>query len=383
MDRVAWSARILAASRDEETYQTYAEPRLVYDSFAAALAYGDDEMSKGAGDYAERRLNFHHAHFIYRQRLSTSSNSHMEFQQQKLQELEIDRRKRPDTLIRTKFIDELVKKHGEYFLQVVLLGAGMDTRAYRLPFLNNTSVFEVDSEEVIQYKSPRLEHFVPICKELHRITGDFNNPSCSSYPRKVRRNRKPDELSLNKKRDIRARKAIEKAVAKELSAPVPAGDFKPNWVTKLINSGYKPDTPTIWIAEGLFMYLLPTALQTTFKMIQEISSPNSVLCFDMFNSAARSSGAKWYSLFQTCIDRKVCEQMLRDSGWNVDMNSDMFVIGQKGVNYERYLAPQMYYHSSACNELHKNSETVYDERDTCKTCNCLEIEMYLVIANLV
>lgn len=41
--------------------------------------------------------------------------------------------------------------------QLVILGAGLDTRAYRLPALTNVPVFEVDFQEVLEAKARILK----------------------------------------------------------------------------------------------------------------------------------------------------------------------------------------------------------------------------------
>lgn len=41
--------------------------------------------------------------------------------------------------------------------QLVILGAGLDTRAYRLPALTNVPVFEVDFQEVLEAKARFLK----------------------------------------------------------------------------------------------------------------------------------------------------------------------------------------------------------------------------------
>lgn len=42
------------------------------------------------------------------------------------------------------------------FIQVVIVGAGMDVRAYRLPFLFDCDVYEMDCGPVLSYKADKL-----------------------------------------------------------------------------------------------------------------------------------------------------------------------------------------------------------------------------------
>jgi methyltransferase (TIGR00027 family) len=59
----------------------------------------------------------------------------------------IDRRwpgPREGVVARTRYIDEIVVAHAARVQQIVVLGAGLDTRAYRLAALANVRTFEVD-----------------------------------------------------------------------------------------------------------------------------------------------------------------------------------------------------------------------------------------------
>ena len=79
-------------------------------------------------------------------------------------------------LCRTRSIDDAVKDAiSDGLRTVVILGAGLDTRAYRLPELASASVFEVDLPAVQAAKRSRLPHelpnvrFVPIDFEAERL----------------------------------------------------------------------------------------------------------------------------------------------------------------------------------------------------------------------
>ncbi|GAM19585.1 hypothetical protein SAMD00019534_027600 [Acytostelium subglobosum LB1] len=52
--------------------------------------------------------------------------------------------------MRTKYIDEVIMENEKSIKQIVLLGAGMDTRALRLPLGSDTTVFEVDQAHPVQ-----------------------------------------------------------------------------------------------------------------------------------------------------------------------------------------------------------------------------------------
>jgi methyltransferase (TIGR00027 family) len=61
-------------------------------------------------------------------------------------------------LCRTRYLDDVLKKSLAQGLdQIVILGAGFDTRAYRIDGMNNVGVFEVDLPGWRQAKETRLE----------------------------------------------------------------------------------------------------------------------------------------------------------------------------------------------------------------------------------
>ena len=60
-------------------------------------------------------------------------------------------------LCRKRFIDEAVIAAAKRGLDVVILGAGLDTRAYRLEALCDTKVWELDQRENVEHKQRRLE----------------------------------------------------------------------------------------------------------------------------------------------------------------------------------------------------------------------------------
>jgi hypothetical protein len=70
---------------------------------------------------------------------------------------------------RTLFLDDLLAEAGRQGCrQIVLLGAGFDARAFRLPWPPGTRCFEVDTPDVLGPKAQVLaaEHAVPGCERL-------------------------------------------------------------------------------------------------------------------------------------------------------------------------------------------------------------------------
>jgi methyltransferase (TIGR00027 family) len=108
--------------------------------------------------------------------------------------------------------------------QAVILAAGLDARAYRLPWPDATAVYELDQPEVIAFKSDTL-------------AGLGTEPGCD-------------------------RRAV-------------AVDLRDDWPKALLDNGFDPTQPTAWIAEGLLIYLPPEAQDLLFDRIDELSAPGS------------------------------------------------------------------------------------------------------------
>ena len=106
------------------------------------------------------------------------------------------------------------------------MAAGLDARAYRLPWPDGTVVFEVDQPDVIEFKTKTLA-----------------------------------ELGAKPTADRRT----------------VAIDLRDDWPQALLDTGFNPNSPTAWIAEGLLIYLPPQAQDLLFDNINELSAPGSRL----------------------------------------------------------------------------------------------------------
>lgn len=143
------------------------------------------------------------------------------------------RRVLPRIAIRTRYFDAFAatRLDGAPRAQLVLLGAGMDTRAFRLEALTrNHIVFEVDAPAVLNVK----EHLLR-----------------AAHPRPVLR------CALRRVRADLAR---------------------PDWTIALRNAGFDPGRPTIWLLEGLLYYFTPYRVAQMLREVRLLSAPGSWLC---------------------------------------------------------------------------------------------------------
>jgi methyltransferase (TIGR00027 family) len=131
---------------------------------------------------------------------------------------------------RTTFFDAALTRHLSDIEQLVILGAGFDTRSYRMP--KAISCFEVDTPKTQQTK-----------------------------------------LQLLKKADLDTTRVTF----------VPADFLTEDWLEKLVHAGFDPHKPTFFLWEGVTMYLDREAVESTLRKIAGTAS-GSVVAFDYFSA---------------------------------------------------------------------------------------------------
>jgi methyltransferase (TIGR00027 family) len=135
--------------------------------------------------------------------------------------------------VRTHFFDTyFAEAVAAGIRQVVILAAGLDSRAYRLDWPAGTTVYEIDQPQVVKYKTATLD-------------------SAGAIPRSTRR-------------------------------PVPV-DLRDDWPAALSAVGFDRSQPTAWLAEGLLPYLPAEAQDRLFEMLTELSAPGSQVAVEGFS----------------------------------------------------------------------------------------------------
>jgi methyltransferase (TIGR00027 family) len=83
---------------------------------------------------------------------------------------------RTSGIARTRLIDEVLSEGlRDRIHQIVILGAGFDCRAYRLPAMGSASVFEVDHPATLAWKLACLRRALPTRPQnIHYVPIDFN-----------------------------------------------------------------------------------------------------------------------------------------------------------------------------------------------------------------
>ncbi|MEU9059257.1 SAM-dependent methyltransferase [Streptomyces sp. NPDC048430] len=140
--------------------------------------------------------------------------------------------------IRTRFFDDLLQEavQDRGMTQLVVAPAGMDSRAYRLPWPEHLRYFEVDRPSVLAFKEERLRGTGP---RVDHVT-----------------------------------------VAVDLTAD--------DWEDRLRDSGYDPDLPSTWLLEGLLYYIPEKDTDRMLERVAAFCAPGSRIAADLVNSAALS-----------------------------------------------------------------------------------------------
>lgn len=173
--------------------------------------------------------------------------------------------------VRSRFFDTFFTAASRAGLrQVVLLAAGLDTRAYRLDWSPGTVVFEIDAPKVLEFKDSVL-------------AGQDAHPRCT-------------------------RRAV-------------AADLREDWPAALRQSGFDTAAPTAWLAEGLLPFLPDEAKDRLFTEIHGGSAAGSRIAAEhldgdvaalldepMFQDMARTFGFDMASLWPA-------EQHFDAAGW--------------------------------------------------------------------
>jgi methyltransferase (TIGR00027 family) len=124
---------------------------------------------------------------------------------------------------------------------VVLLAAGLDTRAFRLAWPAGTRMFEVDLPDVLGFKQAVLAR-------------------CGTVPR------------------------CERVTV--------AADLRGDWAAELLTAGFDRARPAAWLAEGLIIYLTAGEAGRLFGAVGDLSAVDGRLAFEHNPAGADSVTAR-------------------------------------------------------------------------------------------
>ncbi len=196
-------------------------------------------------------------------------------------------------ILRTRYFDDRLSclAAQKRIRQIVLLAAGLDTRAFRLNWASGTLVFEVDQAAVLEAKEQTLAS-IPA------------NPTCE-----------------------------RRIVKADLTGP---------WTQALMEAGYDPRQPSAWLLEGFLFYLPTAAGVRILDEVGNMAAPGSWLGFDVMNSVMLTSplSKKWVEMqvasgapwIGTMDDP---ETFMATRGWEVTITQ----AGENDANYGRWPYP--------------------------------------------
>ncbi len=136
-------------------------------------------------------------------------------------------------IARVRYFDDYLKKCiSANFEQIVILGAGYDTRAYRIKGIKSIKVFEVDHPNTQRFKLKKIkEIYSSAPKHITYVSIDFETQKLSQ---------------------------------------------------ELYNNGYNKLLKTLFIIEGLIYYIPPNAAAETLTFIAKNTGKGSAVIFDYF-----------------------------------------------------------------------------------------------------
>jgi methyltransferase (TIGR00027 family) len=199
---------------------------------------------------------------------------------------------------RTVFFDQFfLRANNAGVRQAVILAAGLDARAWRLPWLGGTTVYELDQPGVLEFKVSTLQQ-----------------------------------------RGVRPRSNL-------VDVPV---DLRQDWPAALQQAGFDISAPTAWTVEGLLPYLPAATQDLLFERIQTLTAAGSRIAVeapgpDFNNADARERQRLMMQRFRALKgqlgrpdfghdlrdfeqvwyfeDRTDVGEWLRDRGWKVSVQT--------------------------------------------------------------
>ncbi len=179
--------------------------------------------------------------------------------------------------LRTRFYDDQLREATDAGLaQVVLFGAGLDTRAYRLGLPVGLRMFELDRGALLNWKRAQLQ----------RLEAE---PRC---------------------------------VVTDVDV-----DLREDWPAALQAAGHDKTRPTLFLAEGLLAYLGAEAQRVWAGRVCDLGAAGSRLCADRIagdpqaggrlDDLSRRSGIDMSALI-AAGDSQTVEEVLSGRGWEVE-----------------------------------------------------------------
>ncbi|DBA91010.1 TPA: hypothetical protein ACH3X2_004215 [Trebouxia sp. C0005] len=251
---VSFSSRMVAAYRAVESREKDA---LFQDPMAEGLA-GEQAIQQAENELAGKTDSATHSHT---DGLQMQSGPGVRKQSDSKRQYCVTR-----FALRTKLIDDQIlaalsdskvsESQPEAVRQVVVLGAGMDTRAWRMDLPEGVKWFEIDMKDVVAAKNIGLQ--------------------------RAGAQTAPDQQDCQF--------PLKAASFRNFSADL----NRRYWIEMLIAAGWSNKAPTLWLAEGLLMYLTQKSSEHLLQDMADHSRKGSVLLTQLFRESAREANQEYY-----------------------------------------------------------------------------------------
>ncbi|RLN69531.1 hypothetical protein BBJ28_00020560 [Nothophytophthora sp. Chile5] len=189
--------------------------------------------------------------------------------------------------VRDRYVDEALNQRDPEICQVVILGAGMDARAYHLESLRGCHVLEIDQGAQL------LGHKRKIIQELHV-------PSIAEK--------------------------VEYIIA-DLAVD--------DWGSRLLACNFDKRKPTFWVMEGLLPYLDRPSNVTLLKTVDTLSAPGSELWADMAGEMA-ATAAEMGTRRASYGEDDPMHGVLSEIPWRLELQASL---GTTGTHFGRDWTP--------------------------------------------
>lgn len=209
--------------------------------------------------------------------------------------------------VRSRYFDDFVNECiNEGLKQLVILGAGYDTRAYRIEGLKNVKVFELDHPNTQNFKIQKIKE----------IFGSI-----------------PDNVTY---------------------VPV---DFEIQTINQKLFDEYDSSKKTLFVMEGLIYYLSPKSVDKILSFIAENSGKGSTILFDYFDQCVVDETCEVGRIFRSYaelvgetlkfgIEEDIVEEFLLERGFSniMNVNSEDYKKAYfHGINENREICSQVYF----------------------------------------
>jgi methyltransferase (TIGR00027 family) len=196
-------------------------------------------------------------------------------------------------ILRTRYFDDFLQyiTSEKQVRQIILMAAGLDTRAFRLSWPEQTQIFELDQASVLEEKEAVLDSV--------------------------------DARATCKRRTVKV-------------------DLTDAWSDSLMMAGFEPERPSGWLLEGFLFYIPDQTITDLLSKVSQLAVFGSWLGFDIVNGISlthplarawiemqANAGAPWMGTMDDPV------AFLAARGWKATLTQ----AGQPDANHGRWPFP--------------------------------------------